>query len=159
MVAAIGFAAFMIWELTEKNPIVNLKVFRHRGFTASMVTCLTMGAFFATNVLTPLWLQSNMGYTATWAGYITGLIGSWPSSAPITARPSPRSTAPQAVSFAFVVLACVAFWRTTFATNIGFWGVAIPHLFQGFAIPFFFVPLTGLALGAVGETRSPPPRG
>ena len=24
-------------------------------------------------VLTPLWLQSDMGYTATWAGYVTGL--------------------------------------------------------------------------------------
>ena len=65
-----------------------MRVFRHRGFSASMVTLtLTIGAFFATNVLTPLWLQSNMGYTATWAGYITGLIGILAIvSAPITAQ-------------------------------------------------------------------------
>src|SRR5262249_14200284 len=67
IVACVGFAAFLIWELTERNPVVNLRVFRHRGFTTSVVTItFGFGAMFATNVLTPLWLQSYMGYTATW---------------------------------------------------------------------------------------------
>ena len=26
-------------------------------------------------MLLPLWLQTNMGYTATWAGYATGIMG------------------------------------------------------------------------------------
>ncbi|MBV8800134.1 MAG: DHA2 family efflux MFS transporter permease subunit, partial [Alphaproteobacteria bacterium] len=66
VVAAIGFAAFLIWELTEKNPIVDLKVFRHRGFTAAATTyAVGFGAFFASIVLLPLWLQTNMEYTAT----------------------------------------------------------------------------------------------
>ena len=44
VVAVIGFFAFLIWELTEKNPIVDLRVFRHRGFTASMfVLALAFG--------------------------------------------------------------------------------------------------------------------
>ena len=38
LVALAGFVLFVIWELTEKNPIVDLRVFRHRGFTASVVT-------------------------------------------------------------------------------------------------------------------------
>ena len=37
VVAVIGFAAFLIWELIEKHPIVNLRVFRHRGFTAAVI--------------------------------------------------------------------------------------------------------------------------
>ncbi|HQP21118.1 MAG TPA: DHA2 family efflux MFS transporter permease subunit, partial [Phenylobacterium sp.] len=46
--AAIGFCAFLIWELTEKNPIVNLRVFRHRGFSVAVVTIsLSFGAFFS----------------------------------------------------------------------------------------------------------------
>jgi MFS transporter, DHA2 family, multidrug resistance protein len=74
--ALVGFTAFLIWEITETNPIVNLRVFRHRGFATSMVTMsLVFGAFYACNVLTPLWLQSNMGYTATWAGYVSGMMG------------------------------------------------------------------------------------
>ena len=69
--AVIGFAAFLIWELTEANPIVNLRVFRHRGFSSCMfVLALAFGAFFGLNVLTPQWLQFNMGYTTTWAGMV-----------------------------------------------------------------------------------------
>ena len=69
IVAAIGFVAFLIWELTDEHPIVDLRVFRHRGFTGAVVTiAITFGAFFASIVLVPLWLQTNMGYTATWAG-------------------------------------------------------------------------------------------
>jgi MFS family permease len=76
IVAAIGFVAFLIWELTDANPIVDLRVFRHRGFTASVITLsVAFGAFFGINVLTPLWLQQNMGYTATWAGYVSALLG------------------------------------------------------------------------------------
>jgi len=63
-IAVVGFVAFLIWELTEKTPIVQLAVFRHRGFSMSMITlALAFGALFASNVLTPLWLQTLMGYT------------------------------------------------------------------------------------------------
>ena len=52
--AVIGFISFLIWELTEKNPIVDLRVFRHRGFSSCMVVlALAFGAFFGLNVLTP----------------------------------------------------------------------------------------------------------
>ena len=37
-IAAVGFVAFLIWELTDKNPIVDLRIFRHRGFVAASVT-------------------------------------------------------------------------------------------------------------------------
>jgi DHA2 family multidrug resistance protein len=74
--AAIGFAAFLIWELTEKNPVVNLRVFRHRGYWASVLTIsLAFGSFFGATVLTPQWLQSYMGYTATEAGHATAMSG------------------------------------------------------------------------------------
>src|SRR6185312_11685479 len=66
IVAAVGFAAFLIWELTEPQPIVDLRVFRHRGFTGAVATiAITFGTFFASIVIVPLWLQTNMGYTAT----------------------------------------------------------------------------------------------
>src|SRR5215831_8442894 len=42
IVAVIGFAAFLIWELTERHPIVDLRVFRHRGFTTAVIT-IAMG--------------------------------------------------------------------------------------------------------------------
>ncbi len=66
VVSAISFAAFVIWELTDANPVVDLRVFRFRGFTfATVAISLGFGAFFSQVVLTPLWLQQVAGYTAT----------------------------------------------------------------------------------------------
>src|ERR1043165_4332704 len=65
VVSVLGFAAFLIWELTEKQPIVSLRVFRRPGFLFSALTmALGYGAFMSANVLTPNWLQANMSYTA-----------------------------------------------------------------------------------------------
>ena len=38
VVSLLGFLAFLIWELTEKNPIVSLRVFRRRGFSVCALT-------------------------------------------------------------------------------------------------------------------------
>jgi len=71
LVALIGFTAWLIWELTERNPIVDLSLFRSRNFTVgSIVTCLSFGVFFGNSVLLPLWLQTHMNYIATWAGLV-----------------------------------------------------------------------------------------
>ena len=42
--AVIGFISFLIWELTEKNPIVDLRVFRHRGFSSCMLVLASPSA-------------------------------------------------------------------------------------------------------------------
>src|SRR5690606_30202236 len=34
--AAVGFLVFVIWELTEDHPIVDIRIFRHRGFSFSV---------------------------------------------------------------------------------------------------------------------------
>src|ERR1043165_6156554 len=52
-IAIIGFLAFLAWELTDENPIVDLRVFRHRGFTAAVFTLsLGYGSMFGANVHT-----------------------------------------------------------------------------------------------------------
>ena len=44
----------------------------------------------------------------------------------------------------------VTLWRSsTFTTDIDFMRIAWPQLAQGFAIPFFFIPLMAVALGSV----------
>jgi DHA2 family multidrug resistance protein len=151
IVAAVGFAAFLIWELTTENPIVNLRVFRHRGFSIGVITLsMTFGAFFGTVVLIPLWLQTNMGYTATWAGYAAAFQGVLavvmsPIVASQVAKRDPRAL----VSFGIFWMAGIALWRTHFATNADFMAIALPQLFLGFAMPFFFIPTQSIALGAV----------
>jgi DHA2 family multidrug resistance protein len=151
VVAAVGFAAFLIWELTEKNPIVPLQVFRHRGYAASVVTlCVAFGGFFAGSVMTPLWLQGYMGYTATWSGYATALSGILAVIvAPVVAQMAARFDARKLVFFGVVWLGMISFFRGQATTDMTYWQIAAPLLFMGIGMPFFFVPLTGLALASV----------
>ena len=151
VIAAIGFACFLIWELTAENPIVDLKVFRHRGFVGGVITIsFTFGAYFATIVLIPLWLQTSIGYTATWSGYASSLNGALAVvMSPIVARLMSRIDPRIMVTFGVSWIAGVSFWRTHFTSDADFWVIALPFLVQGFALPFFFVPATMLTLSSV----------
>ncbi len=76
IVSAIAIVIFLIWELTDKDPIVDLKLFRHRNFRMGTIALvLAYAAFFAIGLLVPQWLQLNLGYTATWAGFATAPLG------------------------------------------------------------------------------------
>jgi len=155
IVAAIGFVSFMIWEMTEKNPVVDLKVFRHRGFSMSMLTLsLGFGAFFAISVVTPLWLQIYMGYTATSAGYATATMGILavflaPLIANLSSKYDPRP-------FVFVGVLWLGLWtfvRSYANLDMTFGQISWPMFFQGIGMPLFFVPLTAIALGCVRESE------
>ncbi|HTU10789.1 MAG TPA: DHA2 family efflux MFS transporter permease subunit [Allosphingosinicella sp.] len=149
--AALGFIAFLIWELTEKNPIVDLRVFRHRGFAAACLTLpLAFAAFQAVNVLVPQWLQTNMGYTATWAGYIAGFTGVLAVvGAPIAAKLSGRFD-PRILVFAGVMwLAWVTWMRAGATSQMDFWQIGFWAFIIGIGVPLFFLPLNMVGLGSV----------
>lgn len=151
VVAAIGFVAFLIWERTEKDPIVDLKIFRHRGFTAAAITyAVGFGAFFASIVILPLWLQQNMGYTATWAGYATGIMGLLAIvSAPVVGQAVEKIDPRLVVSLGILGLGLMTAWRMSFNSDVTFLQMAWPTLLTGPFMVMFFVPVTGLAMASV----------
>ncbi|MEA5098395.1 MAG: DHA2 family efflux MFS transporter permease subunit [Burkholderiaceae bacterium] len=156
LVTVIGFAAFLIWELTERHPVVDLRIFRHRGFSASVLTiALAFGAFFAANVITPLWLQTNMGYTPTWSGKTTAWSGvAAVMVAPIAAMMSSKYDARKLVFCGVMWLGIVTFSRSFLTSDTNYWWVAAPIFLMGFGLPFFFIPLSGLALASVEEPET-----
>jgi len=152
--AGIGFVAFVIWELTDANPVVDLRVFSSRGYTiALIVLCLCFGGYFAAVVIVPLWLQSNLGYTATWAGYAVAPSGVFAVvMSPIVARLMGKVDSRLLIFFGVMGLACTMFWRSGFNSGVSFGNLVFPQFVQGFFVPFFFVPLFGLALGSLKPT-------
>ena len=79
-IVAVGAVPFLlIWELTAKDRVVDLSLFGRRNFTVG-VTALSLGmlGFFGITVVFPLWLQTTLGYTATWAGLTTPPVGILP---------------------------------------------------------------------------------
>src|SRR3989344_4262615 len=76
VVAVVAFAVFLVWELTEKHPVVDLKLFKGRNFTfGALALSVAYALFFGNVVLLPLWLQQWMGYTATSAGMALAPVG------------------------------------------------------------------------------------
>ena len=81
IVSVSSLVTFVVWELYEKNPIVDLRIFKDRSFAAgNVVMFFGFFAFFGSIVLLPMYLQSLMGYTAFLAGVVLGPADSscWP---------------------------------------------------------------------------------
>jgi DHA2 family multidrug resistance protein len=158
IIAAIGFALFMAWELTEAQPIVDLRVFRHRGFSAAVLSlALAFGTMFSAVVLIPQWLQSDLGYTATDAGYVTAFMGvAAVIMSPVVGKLSGKVDPRLLVTFGILWLGLTSLLRAHWTTGADFWTLAFPQMMQGFGMPFFFIPLTTIALSAVDpeETAS-----
>ncbi|WP_155006403.1 DHA2 family efflux MFS transporter permease subunit [Sphingomonas hengshuiensis] len=156
--AAVGLLVFIAWEVTERQPIVDLRVFRHRGFTVSVISLsFAFACFFASAVLIPQWLQSSMGYTATDAGYVTAFTGVGAViMSPIVAKLGEKVDPRGLVFFGIVWMGFGSYLRVYWSSGSDFWALSIPQIVQGIGLPFFFIPLTTIGLGAVDpeETAS-----
>ncbi|MGH8074855.1 MAG: DHA2 family efflux MFS transporter permease subunit [Lysobacter sp.] len=146
--AAVALAVFLIWELTEKDPIVDLKLFRHRNFTfGTIAMVLAYSAFFSVGLLVPLWLQRNLGYTAIWAGFATAPIGILPVLlTPLVGKYAMRMDLRWVASFAFIVMAFTSFVRAGFNLDVDFQSVAMVQLWQGLGVALFFMPVLTILL-------------
>ncbi|MGL5719641.1 MAG: DHA2 family efflux MFS transporter permease subunit [Alphaproteobacteria bacterium] len=147
----ISFACFMIWELTQEHPIIDLRIFRHRGYAASVFAIsLAFAAFFGSVVLTPLWLQGTMGYTATASGITVAAMGILAVFAAPFAGQFSQTYDPRMLAFLGVAwLGAITFLRSFSSTEMSQFQIMLPLLAQGVGIPFFFIPLTSLALASV----------
>jgi DHA2 family multidrug resistance protein len=151
LMAIIGFVAFVIWELTEEHPVVDLRIFRHVGFSSGLFTMsLCFGSYFASIVVIPQWLQMSMGYTATWAGIVTAMTAMAALfTAPIAGMLISRVDVRLMISGAVAWIGIMSLVRAHWTSGVDFTTMAIPQFVQGFALPFFFIPLTTLTLGSV----------
>jgi DHA2 family multidrug resistance protein len=158
VMAAIGFAAFVIWELTEEHPIVDLRVFRHRGFsTTCVIMALSFGSFFAAVVAVPQWLQATLGYTATKAGIITALSAvSALAFAQVAARMLAKVDPRAMICFGTAWMGLMSLARAGWTSGADFFALAWPMALQGLGMPFMMIPLTTMSLSSVDpeETAS-----
>ncbi|MDR2452381.1 MAG: DHA2 family efflux MFS transporter permease subunit [Candidatus Accumulibacter sp.] len=155
ILSAVGFCFFLVWELTERHPIVDLHLFSRRSFTfGTLALSLGFGVFFANTVVQPLWMQQYMGYTATWAGLAiapSGLLAIvfMPLVGKFMGRVDPRAFA----TASFVILALASFLRAHFNTDMSFVDMILPQLIQGIAMAGFFVPLSAILISGLDPAQ------
>jgi MFS transporter, DHA2 family, multidrug resistance protein len=156
-VAVVGLAVFLIWELTEEHPIVDLSLFRGRNFTvATLAMLFAYGLFFGNVVLLPLWLQQYMGYTATLAGEVLAPVGFLAILlSPVVGRFNERVDPRIMVSISFAVFSLVLFMRAHFNTDATIGTLMLPTVIQGAGMAAFFIPLVSISLSGLAPERFP----
>jgi len=156
-VSSISFVSWLIWELTDANPIVDLALFKSRNFAVgTLVFCLVYAVFFGGNVLQPLWLQTRLGYIATWAGLVaapSGVVAVLLT--PIFARYSARIDARITGTLALLAFALSFLMRGAWTPDVSFSVLVLPMLVQGVAMSTFFVSMITIQLEDVPPQQTP----
>jgi len=149
LTALIAFAVFVVWELTDKHPVVDLRLFKRRNFSAGAVALSVAYGLF-------LWLQQWMGYTATSAGMALAPVGLFAILlTPLVGKKVTVWDPRRMATGAFIVFAVVLWMRSQFTTQTDFFHILVPTLMQGAAMAFFFIPLTTLTLAGLTPDRIP----
>ena len=157
IVTVVSLAAWIIWELSEEHPIVDLSLFKWRNFTLGTVAlCLAFGLFFGNIVLMPLWLQTQLGYTATWAGIVTAPSGiTAVLVSPFIGKLIGRYDARWFATASFAIFAASYFMRAAYPPDASAWVFALPTLVQGVAMGTFFISLLTIAFDGLPADKLP----
>ncbi len=154
IVAAACLIAFVVWELIERDPLLDMRLFKYRNFASATIIIMAIGVIlFGTTQFIPQLMQQVLGYTAEEAGLALTLGGiialiTMPLAGILSGHIQPRVL--MGVGFA---IEAVAMWHMThFATTVTFADIALARMWQAAPIPFLFVPLISAAyVGLPGE--------
>lgn len=155
ILAVVALTFLVIWELGDEHPIVDLSLLSSRNFRLGVVAmALGYMSFFAMTVLFPLWLQTVMGYTPTWAGIATSPVGIFALLlSPVVGANIQRLNLRMVATFAYLVFAGTAYWFSTFTLDTSLSLVFLPRLVQGIAVACFFIPINQIILSGLRPDR------
>lgn len=156
-VSVLCLSYLVIWELGEKNPIVDLSLFKDRNFTVgTLVISLAFLLYMGAIVLLPVMLQQTMGYTAVWAGLAAAPIGVFPVLfTPIIGKYASNIDMRALVTLSFIIYASTFIWRSSFNPQMTYWDVFWPQFIQGLGTAMFFMPLTTISLSNIPMHKMP----
>ena len=157
VIAAISFLFFLIWEFTEGNPIVDVRLFALRNFRGGTIAIsVAYAVFFSNLVILPQWIQGYLGYRSVDAGLVTAPLGIFAVLlAPMMAKIMPKSDARVLATLAFLGFAGVFFMRSHYTTSVDLYTLVLPTLLQGIPMALFFTPLTAIILSGLPPERIP----
>jgi len=152
-----GIIALVVWELRQKDPLINLRLFRFKNFAiCCFLMMLVGGVLNASTVLQPQLLQQLLGYTATNAGRALtagglSLVFVMPFAGWATGKFPARNLA--ALGFCFFAF---SFWYTTTQLNLdmSFGSASWLRVIQLAPIPFCFISITTAAYVGMPKEQS-----
>lgn len=142
-ICAIAFVLMIPWEMTRRNPMIDLRMVATRQFGASFLVMLATGAILlATTQFLPQLVQQNFGYTATWAGLVLspgGVVTMVMMFAVgrLAARVQPKYL----IIAGALMIAASMYSMTNVYGDLGFWYMARSRMLIGVGLPLIFIPI------------------
>jgi DHA2 family multidrug resistance protein len=117
---------------------------------------LTLGylMFFGATVITPLWLQTQQGYTSEWAGIAVAPNGIIPVLFSVfVGKNLYRFDLRKVVALSFFFFSLSLFYQSSFTTQVDLYTIMFTRFLQGFGVVIFFIPLVQLSLGNIPNEK------
>jgi DHA2 family multidrug resistance protein len=146
-IAVIALAVFLVTELTIREPLIDLSLFRYYNFAVSNLVIFIFGiGMFGSTFLIPLYLQNGLGYTAIQAGSVFLPVGILQGIAAPFAGIMNKRISPKVPIIAGTILLAFSFYLNyyfTWLTEHSF--IMLTLYIRGVAMGLMFAPLTAVA--------------
>ncbi len=151
--SAFFLVLFVIWELFEKDPVVNLRLLKNRNLALGTTLVGFLGSIlYGTTALLPMFMQNLMGYTA----YQCGLamtprgLGSMLSMI-VVGRLSQKVDNRLLLICGFAGIAATFWFLSRLNLDIASSSISWILVCNGFCMGFIFVPLTTLTMATLRQ--------
>jgi DHA2 family multidrug resistance protein len=147
-VSVLALVGFIVRELTDSEPIVQLRVLLDRNFAmGTLITCIYGFVLYGATAMLPLFLQTMLGYSALQSGLSVSPRGIGAMASMVAVGVLVRYIDGRLLmAFGFALLGASTWMLGQINLEIGMASVVLPNLINGFAMGFIFVPLTTMTL-------------
>ncbi len=156
VLTVVALVWFVFWELRERNPVLNLRLFKNRNFAVSNTLMFTLGAvLYGSTVLIPQFLQTVMGYTAQLSGEVLspgGLVIM--AMMPVVGYLVSRVDARKLIGFGFIALAVSTYHMSSLYLGIDFKTAMMYRIYQSLGLAFLFIPINTICYIGVPQEQN-----
>ena len=152
-VTVIALIGFLAREFITRKPVVNLRAFKDRTFSAGVFLMTIVGfVLYGSLVLLPLWLQTLLGYPSLQAGIALAPRGMGSMiGMPLIGGLLGKFDARKVLAAGLALGAFTLFKFSRLSLDAGYWDLFFPQFIQGFALAMLFVPLTTITMSQVSQ--------
>jgi DHA2 family multidrug resistance protein len=154
-VCAICLIAVVVWELRQKQPVIDFKILKERNFTLATLSMLVLGfVLYGSTTLLPLLLQTLMGYTALLSGLVLSPGGIVICILmPVVGIALRRFQARWLVIFGVLISVFGLLIMSRFNLYIDYRTAATSRIVQSAGLAFLFVPISATAFALIPRER------
>ena len=156
VLSAVAFVLMIPWEMSRRDPMIDLRMVATRQFGACFLVMLATGAILlATTQFLPQLVQQDFGYTATWAGLLLSPGGVVTMLMMFVVGRLAAKVQPKYLIVAGAVIIAISMYQmTNVYGDLGFWYMAQSRMLLGVGLPLIFVPIMAASYDGIPQSKT-----